>query len=159
MSNTQDTATTKIYSPNQVAFGALGGPVGLIYFLWANFSILKKENLTKATIILGLVFIITLIFAAPYVPKEVPALAFSAMYVITAYILSRKFHLNKSEITSSEEYTFHSSFRVFLSQFHVSGGDLMLWSQRLSIGCIQLDFSEASSFICLNPKLAFTKFE
>jgi len=113
MSNTQDTATTKIYSPNQVAFGALGGPVGLIYFLWANFSILKKETLTKATIILGLVFIITLIFAAPYVPKEVPALAFSAMYVITAYILSRKFHLNKSEITSSEEYTFHSSFRVF----------------------------------------------
>ena len=47
MSNTQDSATTRIYTPKQVACGALGGPVGLIYFLWANFSILKKKKIIK----------------------------------------------------------------------------------------------------------------
>ncbi|GAB3532977.1 hypothetical protein [Photobacterium alginatilyticum] len=113
MSNTQDSATTRIYTPKQVACGALGGPVGLIYFLWANFSILKKENHSKATIILGIVFIISLIFAAPFVPQEVPAITFTIVYVILAFFLSQKFHLNKDEIMDSEEYTFHSSFRVF----------------------------------------------
>ncbi|UXI04098.1 hypothetical protein [Photobacterium sp. TY1-4] len=113
MVNTQHTAITRIYSPRQVACGALGGPVGLIYFLWANFAIMKKKNHTKLTAVLGVVFIIGLIFSAPFVPPNIPGLAFTALYVVLAYLMSRKFHLDNNEIIASSEYTFHSSFRVF----------------------------------------------
>ncbi|UTV30040.1 hypothetical protein [Photobacterium atrarenae] len=112
MNNNQETAMTQVYTPKQVAFGALGGPVGMLYFIWANFSILKKDNHSKVTIVLGIAFIISLIFAAPFVPQSIPSIAFTLVYILVAYMLSQKFHLRKSVIIKSDKYTCHSSVRV-----------------------------------------------
>ncbi|CAG20377.1 hypothetical protein [Photobacterium profundum] len=105
---------TKIFSPTQVACGTIGGPVGLIYFLHSNFSILRNDELKKKTLVYGAAFLIVLIIALPFLPEEVPSTPFTVLYIVIARLIADKYQMTKSAIVESNEFEFHSNWRVFL---------------------------------------------
>lgn len=102
----------KIYSPNQVACGTIGGPVGLIYFLWANFSSLKKEDEKNKTLIFGGIFIVLLIIALPLLPDDFPSMPFTIAYIMVAKLVSEQFQMTKVDIAESNCHDFYSNWRV-----------------------------------------------
>ena len=102
----------KIYSPTQVACGTLGGPVGLIYFLYSNFSALGNDRFKKNTIIYGCLFIFVLIILLPFLPDEIPSTPFTILYIVIARLIAEKYQMTKSAIIESENFQFHSNWRV-----------------------------------------------
>lgn len=103
-----------IYSPNQLAAGAfLGGPVGLIYFLRANFLILNEEEFAKKSLICGAALIIALLVILPLLPEKFPSLPFTIAYVIIGQQIANKFQLTRAAIDASPHYTAQSNWRVF----------------------------------------------
>src|SRR5690606_17821281 len=60
-------AVVPLYSPGQVAAaGFLGGPVGLIWFLKANFAALGNARLERKTVVLGIVLLVALVAIMPF---------------------------------------------------------------------------------------------
>lgn len=104
---------TKIYSPNQVACGTLGGPVGLVYFLYANFQTLNQEEMKKKALLWGSIFIAVLVFCLPFIPEEIPSSAFTAVYIVLGKMTAENYQMKKEDIIASEDYEFHSNWRVF----------------------------------------------
>ncbi|MPW29178.1 hypothetical protein F9L16_09225 [Agarivorans sp. B2Z047] len=103
-----------IYSPTQAACGALlGGPIGLIYFLMANFGALENDNARRKTLYSGIVLIIAQLFLLPILPENFPSTPFAVVYIITARMIAEKYQLTKSDIADSEQYRFHSNWKVF----------------------------------------------
>lgn len=105
---------TKIYSPAQVACGTIGGPVGLIYFLHSNFSTLGNDRHKKNTLIYGGLFLLVLIIALPFLPDEIPSTPFTILYIVTAKLIAEKYQMTKLAIIDSDDFEFHSNWRVFL---------------------------------------------
>jgi hypothetical protein len=103
----------RIYSPTQVACGTIGGPVGLIYFLMPNFEALGQKNKKKRTLLLGSVFIVTLIVVVPFLPESIPSTPFTIAYIIIARLVAENYQMKKTEIINSDIYDFHSNWRVF----------------------------------------------
>jgi len=103
-----------IYSPTQVACGTIGGPVGLIYFLHSNFSTLGNDKLKKNTLIYGSFFLLALLIALPFLPDEIPNTPFTVLYIVTARLIAEKYQMTKSAIIDSDDFEFHSNWRVLL---------------------------------------------
>src|SRR5688572_29101360 len=79
-------ATGKLYSPRQVASGAfLGGPVGVVYFLVANFRTLRKHEATKIMLWAGGGCVLALLIAIQFLPERFPYRLLNIAYVVIAY--------------------------------------------------------------------------
>jgi len=102
-----------LYSPTQAACGALlGGPVGLIYFVYANFKTLGNDRLGKNTLIYGVLLISSLLAAALVLPKNFPSAPFTVAYIVAARYLVARYQMTKQGIIDSPQYQFHSNWRV-----------------------------------------------
>lgn len=104
---------TEVYSPTQVAFGTLGGPVGLVYFLWSNFVALGNHRAAKKTLLLGSAFIVVLVATIPFIPESVPSTTYALVYLLIGRYVAEKHQMTKAAILASETHTFHSNWRVF----------------------------------------------
>ena len=61
----------RVDSPTQVACGAcLGGPIGLVCFLWANFAAPGDGFNARKTLIYGAFFTSVLIMQLPFLPEN-----------------------------------------------------------------------------------------
>ena len=61
----------ELYSPNQVALGGfLGGPIGVVHFLNANFRALEDEESESKTLMYGALFVVALIVGWPCSPMH-----------------------------------------------------------------------------------------
>lgn len=108
----QDAAA--LYSPTQAAVGAfLGGPIGLIYFVRANFVALEKLALAKKTTIFGVVLILVLLALLPVLPENFPSIVITIGYVLIARHVVEGYQLKKENIENSERYDFQSNWKVF----------------------------------------------
>ncbi len=107
-----DDSAILIYSPTQVALGTLGGPVGLVYFLWSNFSALGNKRLAKSTVLSGILLIVALVAVTPFLPESFPSLAFAILYVVIARYVAEHHQMTKLAILSSPRHDFHSNWRV-----------------------------------------------
>jgi hypothetical protein len=106
--------TIALYSPMQASIGAcLGGPVGLIYFLYRNFEALGKKSEARTTLILGAVLIVALWVILPILPQKMSGVPFTVAYIVTARQVAEKYQLTKQAIVSSTQYTFRSNWGVF----------------------------------------------
>ena len=104
----------KVYTPIQIVLGIfLGGPFAAIYFLKSNFDILGKEDFSKRTLQIGLVFSLVILVALPFLPDATPNSVISVLYLIPVILTVQKYQLTKEEIANSEEYSFQSSWKVF----------------------------------------------
>lgn len=106
-------ATIPLYSPAQAACGTLlGGPVGLIYFLHANFKALGNRRQQTTTLVAGLVLLLALIAVLPLLPENVPSAPFTIAYVLVARLVVERQQLTKQAIIDSPQHDFHSNWRV-----------------------------------------------
>ena len=110
---TSKTEAVRLYSPTQAACGTIGGPVGLIYFLWANFSALGKDRYARNTLIAGVVGLIGLIALVPFLPDKGTNTIFTVLYIVTARNVAEKYQMSKTAIANTPGYAFHSNGRVF----------------------------------------------
>jgi len=102
----------RLYSPTQVACGTIGGPVGLVYFLWANFSALGDDTGARKTLIYGAFFILCLIVLIPFLPENFPNSPFTIAYILIARKVAQKYQMTKQGISDSQHYDFQSNWRV-----------------------------------------------
>lgn len=105
-------APVRIYSPRQVACGTIGGPVGLMYFLMANFDALGQPSRKNRVLNLGILFILALIIILPLLPEDMSSVPFTTAYIAIAYYVAERYQMNKQQIKTSEDYEFHSNWRV-----------------------------------------------
>ncbi len=104
----------KVYSPTQIACGALvGGPIGLIYFLMTNFSLLNDDVGKRNVLYAGIAFIIALLFILPMLPDDFPNSPFTVAYVVVARLVAEKYQMTKKAIIESEQHQFQSSWKAF----------------------------------------------
>jgi hypothetical protein len=104
----------RIYSPTQAACGALvGGPVGLIYFLYANFGVLGNAEAQRKTVAWGVVLIVALVIILPLLPDKVPSTPFTIAYMFMAQQVAVKHQMTKEAIIASPQHEFQSNWRVF----------------------------------------------
>ncbi|WP_198300892.1 hypothetical protein [Cellvibrio sp. PSBB006] len=103
---------TLLYSPTQAACGTIGGPVGLVYFLWKNFRSLNNESAAKKTVLYGGFFIIALTALIPFLPENIPNTIFTIAYIITARHVAEKHQMSKQAIKDSPLHDFQSNWRV-----------------------------------------------
>jgi hypothetical protein len=103
----------RLYSPTQVACGTIGGPVGLIYFLKANFSALGNDAAARKTLIFGALLILCLVALLPFLPEKVPNSPFTIAYILIARGVAQKYQMTKQTISDSPRYDFQSNWRVF----------------------------------------------
>ena len=106
------TEAVRLYSPVQVACGTIGGPVGLIYFLRANFVALGNYRLARITLISGLVLIPALLISLILLPESFPNYPFTIAYILSALYVSAKYQMTKQAIIDSAAHEFHSNWRV-----------------------------------------------
>ncbi|WP_130619122.1 hypothetical protein [Dyella amyloliquefaciens] len=105
-----------IYSPIQIAFGTfLGGPVGLIYFLWKNFVALEKYTYARRCLILGAALIAALWLLLPFLPEKTSGMPFAIAYVITARHIAETYQLTKPAIAEDPRYSFRSNWNVVVA--------------------------------------------
>jgi len=103
----------RLYSPGQVAGGAfLGGPIGAIYFLWANFRALGNHHAAQRTLIFGAFFIAIMVVVLPLLPESFPSLPITIAYVLFARHVAEKHQMTKQAIADSDVHYFHSNWRV-----------------------------------------------
>lgn len=111
--STSPAAPVRLYSPVQVAAGVfLGGPVGAVYFLRANFLALKDDERAQAALLYGLLFVIAAISLAFVLPKNFPSMPLNIAYMFGARQIAETKQLSKQAIEDSAEYDFQSNWRV-----------------------------------------------
>lgn len=105
---------SKVYSPIQVQAGTfIGGPLAAIYFLRGNFTALGMENEAKKTLQIGLALSLLLVLVLPYIPEATPGMLIPLLYFAPVAMIVKKHMLTKEDIEISEDYGFHSSWKVF----------------------------------------------
>ncbi|HEY5804068.1 MAG TPA: hypothetical protein VIT90_10290 [Lysobacter sp.] len=114
LSDAPVTGSRRLYSPAQVAAGAfVGGPVGVIYFLWTNFRALANHRAAQRTLMIGALLLIALSLVLPLLPEKFPSLPFTIAYVLVARHIAEKQQMTKQAILESGDYTLYSNWRVF----------------------------------------------
>ncbi len=103
----------RLYSPTQVACGTIGGPVGLIYFLWANFSSLGNSSGARKTLAYGALLILAIPAILPFLPDNLPNSPVTLAYILVARGVATRYQMTKQAIADSLRYDFHSNWRVF----------------------------------------------
>lgn len=102
-----------IYSPRQVMTGAfLGGPVGLIWFLRANFLTLGDDRLARNSLIFGAILILALLLILPMLPPKFPSQPITLAYMIAGQQIAIKLQMTREAISTSTRFTFQSNWRV-----------------------------------------------
>ena len=102
-----------LYSPTQAACGAaLGGPVAVAYFLWANFRALGKHAAAIRTIWLGVAGVLGVLVLVLVLPERFPSSPFTIAYVVVARQVATQMQMTKQAISASPVYRFHSNWRV-----------------------------------------------
>lgn len=103
----------KMYSPNQVFLGSiLGGPLAMLYFLWANFKTIGKLKEAKYTVIYGALFTLALILFLRFVPEQIPGAIAQCTYSFVALIMVDTLQMNRDEVRAKDNYSFQSNWRV-----------------------------------------------
>jgi len=104
---------SRMYSPLQVAGGAvLGGPIGLAYFLWANFRTLANERAARLTLAGGALLMAVLVVLLPILPERMPNWPITLLYLLAGRFGAERWQMTKQAIADSADYTFHSGWRV-----------------------------------------------
>ncbi|MCE9686345.1 hypothetical protein LZP73_08985 [Shewanella sp. AS16] len=104
----------KIYSPLQAASGALlGGPIAAVVFIKNNFDTLANVELSKKTLSFGTVFILCVLAMLPFLPEKLPNYLIPILMGVSVRSIVEKYQLTKEDIKNSEEFDFHSNWRVF----------------------------------------------
>lgn len=105
--------TVRLYSPTQVALGAFfGGPVGLAYFLRANFAALDKPDEARLTLVGGVVLVIVVAGLALALPPNVPLTPLNIVYVLAGRFVAEKHQMSKEDIEASPKVGFYSNGTV-----------------------------------------------
>ena len=103
-----------MYSPAQIFGGAfLGGPIALVYFLYRNFLSLDREVEARATLVWGVAFNVAILALIPFLPDKFPNSVIPLSYAIFGRSLAQSKQLTREAISSSEQFTFQSNWRVF----------------------------------------------
>lgn len=103
-----------IYSPNQILWGSLfGGKLATTYFLRKNYLTLDKPSEAKQALLGGSIFTFLLLTVAIFLPDDFPRMIFPMAYSYTACYIAKTYQLDKPSIVVSEQFTFHSNWRVF----------------------------------------------
>lgn len=102
----------KMYSPTQAAVGTIGGPVGVVYFIMANFEVLGQIERKQKTLVIGIISIIALAIILPFLPDSIPGTPFTVAYILIAYNVTNNHQMSKAAIQESEAHEFHSNWRV-----------------------------------------------
>ena len=110
--NEEKRESIKMYSPTQVAVGTIGGPVGVVYFLMANFEALGQIERKQKTLLIGAISIIALALVLPFVPENIPNTPFTVAYIVIAYQVANTLQMSKAAIQESDSHDFHSNWRV-----------------------------------------------
>lgn len=106
--------TVRLYSPAQAACGAfLGGPVGIVYFLQANFAALGDLVRQRQTMVWGAVGVVALTALILALPESVPNAPFTIAYVLVAKQIAETRQMTRQAIIDSPLHDFHSNWRVF----------------------------------------------
>jgi hypothetical protein len=103
----------RMYSPTQVACGTLGGPIGLIHFLHANFVALGQARRARLTLVYGALGLLGLLILLPILPDKFPSSPFTIAYILIARQVAENMQMTKAAIAASPHHTFHSGWRVF----------------------------------------------
>ncbi|MCC2639394.1 MAG: hypothetical protein K0Q68_3113 [Moraxellaceae bacterium] len=112
-SNVAITESVSVYSPGQVAGGAfLGGPLGALYFLHANFSALQNAEMKKSTLLFGSLFALAIIVGSFFLPDNFPSTPINLAVMLVAQQVAERYQLSKKTIAESSQYSFHSNWRV-----------------------------------------------
>jgi hypothetical protein len=118
--------TKKIYSPTQVACGALGGPVGVIYFLMSNFDALGEKDRKKYTLIAGISLTIAIVAVLVLFPGIIPAPPVIVAQIILARQIAENLQMKKQDIINSPGFDFQSNWRVLFFTVLCSVGSLIM---------------------------------
>jgi hypothetical protein len=103
-----------MYTPTQVALGTLlGGIVGFIFFLRANFLALGNPEAARNTVLGGVVMLVALVGLALAMPRGFPSIGVTIALVVFARWIAERHQLTKDAIAASSDHDFHSSWRVF----------------------------------------------
>jgi hypothetical protein len=101
-----------IYSPNQILWGSLlGGPLAATYFLRNNYLTLDRLLEARQVLLWGIIFTFLLLTVALFFTDNFPR-AVPLAYSWTAYYIAKTYQLDKASIVVSEQFTFHSNWRV-----------------------------------------------
>ena len=110
--NSEGINKTKMYSPTQAALGTIGGPVGVVYFIMANYEALGQVDKKQKTLFWGVVFIVALAIVLPFLPEDIPSGPFTLFYILIAYNVANNYQMSKAAIIESNAHDFHSNWRV-----------------------------------------------
>ena len=92
--------------------GTIGGPVGLIYFLKANFAALGYHQLERRTPLAGFVLMPALLISTILLPEDFPGFPFAIAYIVSALYVSSRHQMTRKAILDSPNHEFHSNWRV-----------------------------------------------
>ncbi|SDQ61658.1 hypothetical protein SAMN05216569_1827 [Pseudoxanthomonas sp. CF125] len=87
--------------------------MGLVYFLWTNFKVLRNERLAKRTLVFGAFLILALLLILPLLPEEFPSAPIALAYMFVGRYVADKHQMTKMGIAASTGFAFHSNWRVF----------------------------------------------
>lgn len=105
---------TAIYTPTQVALGTLlGGIVGFVFFLRANFVALGNADAARNTVLGGVVLFVALLGLSYALPQGGYSLGPTLVLVVLARWIAERHQLSKDSIAASSDHDFHSNWRVF----------------------------------------------
>ncbi len=103
----------RLYTPTQAACGALlGGPMGVIYFLWANFRTLGRPRAARATLVYGMLGFVGLLALIMLLPRQTPSLVFTLTYALVARHVVRHLQMSREAIAASDRHRPQSNWRV-----------------------------------------------
>jgi hypothetical protein len=101
----------KLYSPWQAAIGyALGGPLGVTYFIKKNYDNLRNKKNAKLTVIGGIIFFGALVYIT-FFTKDVTTLGFQLVAMVTAYNIVKTSQIKINKLDKSQ-YCFYSNWKV-----------------------------------------------
>ncbi len=109
-----DYSMKRVYSPTQAAMGAfLGGPLASIICLRHNYKVLGNSAGENSVIRYGVVSLIVLLFALPFLPEKFPNMLIPLATIIATRSIVEKHQFTKQAIQASDAFSFQSNWRVF----------------------------------------------
>jgi hypothetical protein len=106
-------ATRRAFSPGQGALGTfLGGPLAGTYYVRANYLAMGQPKRAWQATVYGIVASLGILALLPFLPEKLPNFIVPLAYAITVRLLIERNQLTKQKILESEDWSFHSNWRV-----------------------------------------------
>jgi hypothetical protein len=107
-------ALAPVYTPTQIALGTfVGGVVGFVYFLRANFVALGKPDAARNTVLGGAALFVVVLGLALALPQGGGSIGITIAMMGLARWIAERYQMSKDAIAASADHEFHSSWRVF----------------------------------------------